>query len=163
MRTLFIGLLTSLICIGAGRVEAPYEPLIVIAPQPMVVLETAERELVADVNRVREDQGLPSVVVDEALSRAALLHARDMANRRFFGHFSPNGGSLPDRLQAVGFHWRFAAENIAFDEDAEHANAALLQSAPHRANILDPRIRKIGVAALGVGVGAELFVEDFAV
>jgi uncharacterized protein YkwD len=92
-----------------------------------------------------------------------LLHARDMASRRFFGHSTPDGASLLDRLQAVGFHWRVAAENIAFDRDVEHANEALLDSAAHRANILDPRVRKIGVAALGVGVDATLYVEDFAV
>lgn len=162
MRSLFIGLLASFLLVGAAPAEPLYEPLVVLNPHPMTVLVNAERELVADVNRVRIDQGLPGVIVDEVLSRAALLHARDMASRRFFGHFAPDGTSLIDRLQAVGFHWRVAAENIAFDKDAEHANAALLQSPPHRANILDPRVRKIGVAALGVGLDAALFVEDFA-
>lgn len=157
-----IGLLASMFLVGTPHAEPLYEPLVVVNPLPLVVLDNEERELVADVNRVRTDQGLPGVVVDEVLSRAALLHAQDMASRRFFGHYAPDGTSLIDRLRAVGFHWRVAAENIALDKDAEHANAALLGSPPHRANILDPRVRWIGVAALGVGVDAALFVEDFA-
>jgi uncharacterized protein YkwD len=164
MKALATGLLASLLLIGSTQAEPLYEPLVVITPLPLVVvLVKDERELVADVNRVRLGEGLPGVIVDKILARAALLHARDMANRRFFGHFTPDGVSLPDRLEALGFRWAVAAENIALDSDAEHANAALLQSADHRANILDPRIRKIGVAALGVGVGVALFVEDFAV
>lgn len=163
MRSLIVGLLASLVLAGAAQAEPLYEPLVVLNPHPLIVLENDERELVADVNRVRIDQGLPGVIVDEVLSRAALLHARDMASRKFFGHFAPDGTSLIDRLQAVGFHWSVAAENIAFDKDVEHANAALLGSPPHRANILDPRVRKIGVAALGIGLDAALFVEDFAV
>jgi uncharacterized protein YkwD len=148
--------------VGAARAEAPFEPLVVVQPEPIVVRQGEARQLVADVNRVRDRHGLPEVAVDDLLSRAALLHARDMARRRFFGHETPDGSSLPDRLDALGIHWQFAAENIALDEDESHANAALLESAPHRANILDPRVRKIGVAALGVGVGAALYVEDFA-
>jgi uncharacterized protein YkwD len=147
---------------GVAHVESPFEPLVVVQPEPLVVRNGEARQLVADVNRIRDRHGLPEVAVDDLLSRAALLHARDMAQRRFFGHETPDGSSLPDRLAALGFHWHFAAENIALDEDEPHANAALLDSAPHRANILDPRVRKIGVAALGVGVGAALYVEDFA-
>jgi uncharacterized protein YkwD len=162
MKTLAMGLLAIVTLLAAAPTESPYEPLVVVRPKPAVVRLAEERALVADVNHVRASQGLPSVTVDDLLSRAALLHARDMARRRYFGHDTPDGASLPDRLDAIGFRWSVAAENIALDEDERHANAALLESAPHRANILDPRIRKIGVAALGVGVGAALYVEDFA-
>jgi uncharacterized protein YkwD len=147
---------------GGATAESLYDQLVVVQPQPIVERNAEARALVADVNTIRSRQGLPAVTVDGLLSRAALLHARDMARRRFFGHFTPDGASLPDRLAAVGFRWQVAAENIALDEDEKHANAALLDSPSHRANILDPRVRKIGVAALGVGVGAALYVEDFA-
>jgi uncharacterized protein YkwD len=163
MKALAVGLLVSFGLVAASPAESPYEPLVVVQPEPPAVSAGEERELIADVNRLRSRQGLPDVAVDERLTRAALFHARDMAHRKFFGHQSPDGASLPDRLKAVGFHWSVAAENIALDEDEQHANAALMQSAPHRANILDPRVRKIGVAAIRVGVGAAIYVEDFAV
>jgi uncharacterized protein YkwD len=164
MKSLALSLLAALTLIGAAQAQAEslYEPLVVVQPQPVVVRLAEEQQLVADINQTRAQQGLPPVTVDGLLTKAALLHAQDMARRRFFGHFTPDGASLPDRLDAVGFHWSVAAENIALDEDESHANAALLQSPDHRANILDPRVQKIGVAALGVGVGAALYVEDFA-
>jgi uncharacterized protein YkwD len=162
MKSIALSLLASLTFIAAAPAESPYEPLVVVQPAPIVVRLAEERQLVADVNGIRARQGLPGVAVDGLLSKAAFLHAQDMARRRYFGHFTPDGASLPDRLDAVGFHWSVAAENIALDEDESHANAALLESPDHRANILDPRVRKIGVAALGVGIGAALYVEDFA-
>ncbi len=161
MKSLVLGA-AILALAAAAPAESPYERLVVLRPAEPVVRAAEAHALVIDVNLVRSRAGLPNVAVDDLLSRAALLHARDMARRRFFGHFSPDGSSLPDRLQAVGFRWSVAAENIALDEDERHANVALLESAPHRANMLDPRVRKIGVAALSVGVGAALYVEDFA-
>lgn len=162
MKSLALGLLAMFSLTAAGPAESPYEPLVVVDPRPPVVRRAEALALAADVNRLRAQAGLPGVSIDDVLSRAALAHARDMAQRRFFGHETPDGTSLPDRLHAVGFQWRVAAENIALDEDERHASAALAHSAPHRANILNPRVRKIGVAALGVGVGAALYVEDFA-
>jgi uncharacterized protein YkwD len=163
MREIFLGLLASMTLIGASPVEpAAYEALVVPAPSAVVVRADEEHALILDVNLIRTREGLPRVEVDEQLAKAARMHADDMAQRKYFGHNSPDGNSLPDRLAAVGFRWSVAAENIAFDEDEAHANSALLHSADHRANILDPRVRKIGVAVLGVGAGASLYVEDFA-
>jgi uncharacterized protein YkwD len=165
VKAFITGAFACLFLLGAApaQTEADSEPLIILKPVPPIVRLVEENELVADVNRYRITQGVATVSVDELLTRAALLHARDMVHRKFFGHTSPDGQSLPDRLNLVGFHWTVASENIAFDEDVRHANAALLESAPHRANISDPRVQKIGVAALGVGVDAVLYVEVFAV
>lgn len=163
MKTHGLAFLAAVGLLAAVPAQPAYEALVVVRPQPLVVRGAEARQLVADVNRVRSGQGLPQVSVDPLLSNAALLHARDMARRRFFGHTAPDGTSLPDRLRRIGFRWTVLAENIALDADERHANAALLESAEHRANILDPRVRKIGAAALEVGVGATLYVEDFAI
>ena len=162
MKVLIFGGLAALFLLAATPNESPYEPLVIVRPATAVEHTGEAQELVTNVNALRANQGLSPVIVDAELSRAALLHAKDMASRRFFGHFSPDGRSLPDRLAQIGYRWTVAAENIALDADARHANAALALSASHRANILDPRVSKIGVAALSVGVGAALFVEDFA-
>ncbi len=162
MKVLIFGGLAALFLLAATPNESPYEPLVIVRPAAAVERAVEAQELVANVNALRVKQGLTPVTVDSQLSRAALLYAKDMAARRFFGHYSPDGRSLPDRLAEIGYRWTVAAENIALDADARHANAALAQSAPHRANILDPRVSKIGVAALGVGEGAALYVEDFA-
>lgn len=162
MRFAWLASFATLAFVAAAPAEAPYEPLVIARPAAVIVRQDEARKLVADVNQVRAAHGLSSVSVDDLLERAALAHAQDMVARKFFGHFAPDGSSLPDRLAKIGFHWRVAAENIALDADEPHANAALLESPPHRANILDARVQKIGVAAIGVGVGAAIYVEDFA-
>ena len=161
MKLVALGFL-ALGLLGAGVREADYEPLVIVTPKPQTVRQSEGVDLVNDINRIRADRGLTAMTVDERLTRVALSHARDMASRKYFGHDAPDGTSLPDRLAAVGFNWSVAAENIALAPDEVQANAELLESPEHRANILDPRVRKIGVAALGVGVDAALYVEDFA-
>ena len=157
-----LAIIAAFACAGSAPAQTLYDPLVIVTPAPPAIRAAEARELVADVNNVRAEQGLTPVAVDAVLAQAALAYANDMARRRFFGHVTPDGSALPDRLAKAGFHWTVAAENIALDEDVRHADAALRGSPTHRANILDPRVRKIGVAALSVGVGATLYVEEFA-
>ena len=82
MKSLAMGLLASLALIGAARAESPYERLVIVKPEPLVVRAREADRLVADVNRIRDRQGLPEVAVDDLLSRAALLHARDRSRMR---------------------------------------------------------------------------------
>ncbi|MFN2459436.1 MAG: CAP domain-containing protein [Candidatus Velthaea sp.] len=165
MRVLALSALAMLALVGAGttngHAHAPIALDIVRPVSPSVRVNEAAA-LVADINVVRLSAGLGSLAVDDRLSRAALHHARDMASRNYFGHESPDGRSLIDRLGDVGFTWHVAAENIALNSDETHAHQALLDSPGHRANMLDPRVRLVGVAALNVGQGSTLYVEDFA-
>jgi len=41
--------------------------------------------------------------------------------------------------------WSAISENIAYDSSARRAHRALMDSAPHRANILDSTKRAVGV------------------
>lgn len=137
------------------------EPLDIVRPTAHIVRVDQARALVERVNAERVARGLGALMVDVRLEHAALEHAQDMAEHAYFGHDSPQGSTLTARIEAAGYAWLVAAENIALDADAPHAHVALLNSPDHRANILDPRLRQIGVAALTVGVGATLYVEDF--
>jgi len=160
----FLGLIAlgSLVFIAAAPpVESPYEPLVIAHPQPIVIAADEALGLVTDVNLVRMKHAIAPVTVDRELSNAAVAYARDMAIRKFFGHFSPDGRSLPDRLATIEYQWTVAEENIALSANERDANEALLKSPDHRANILDPRVQKIGTAAVHVGVGATIYVEEF--
>jgi uncharacterized protein YkwD len=158
MRTAILALLAILTFTGATA----YYPLNIRQPHAPIVLEEEQRALMADVNAARAEHGLAPLSADGRLARAALGHARDMAAHNYFAHDGGGDGTLADRLRAVHFDWTIEAENIALNSDETHANIALLQSPGHRANILDPQVRYIGVAALSIGAGSTLYVEDFA-
>ncbi len=156
-------MVVAVLClVGSASGETEYDPLVVVNPVPAVVRTADEAALISDVNIVRIRHGIPTLRTDSRLTEVALSHAENMAARRFFGHTGPDGVDLPARLARAGLQWTVAAENIALDSDEAHANNALVNSSEHLANILDPRVRKIGVAALGVGHQATLYVEDFA-
>ncbi|MDB5092855.1 MAG: hypothetical protein JWO85_956 [Candidatus Eremiobacteraeota bacterium] len=125
------------------------------------VVAAEKRALFADVNATRVRHGLAPLVADEGLDDLALAVARHMAEQRYFGHTDPSGVTFGDRLRAAGYQYRYAAENLAFDRDEAHANAAFLQSPGHYQNIVDRHPHKLGIAVLAAGYGEIFYVEEF--
>lgn len=73
------------------------------------------------------------------LSRAARLHAVDMATHDFFEHTGSNGSTLADRVNAQKYLWSRLGENIAAGQDSpEEVMADWLASPGHCANIMGP-------------------------
>lgn len=140
--------------------EAPIVIPLVNPHYPAAVAGDAG-SLTADVNAERTKRGVPALVRDETLDRFAYAKAVEMAARGYFGHTDTNGITFQDRLHA--WHWptAYAAENIAFDWDENHAHAAFMNSPPHAQNVLDPNEKKIGVAVVTVGDRETFYVEDF--
>ncbi|MBI4616874.1 MAG: CAP domain-containing protein [Planctomycetes bacterium] len=112
-----------------------------------------ERELLALVQEDRGRAGLLELVPDARLSAAARAHSRDMMAEGFFGHESPSAGDLAERLLAAGYVFREARENVALDADIRRAEAALLASPGHRANLLAAGVTHVGIG-IAVGPGA---------
>jgi uncharacterized protein YkwD len=159
LKTRALTLFVMLACIGSGPASGT---LHINQPHAPVVRTAEQIALVDDLNATRVAAGLVALTVDERLMRAAMAHARDMAANHYFAHEGIDGSTLTDRLRIVGFDWTVAAENIALNSDERHAHDALLHSPEHRENILDPRVRYVGVAALSIGASSTLYVEDFA-
>lgn len=146
---------------AAAAEERPVE-IAFFHPHRPEVAQDEERALFADVNTTRMQQGLRPLVRDTRLSRFALAVANRMAQLHYFGHTDPHGVTFTDRLRSAGYRFRFAAENMAFDQDEAHAHAAFLSSPPHYANIVDPHPRRLGVAVVAAGEGEIFYVEEFA-
>ncbi|BDE07834.1 hypothetical protein WPS_31100 [Vulcanimicrobium alpinum] len=147
--------------LGASASEDGPVLIAFVHPRPPQIQTGAARALFADVNAARALRGLPALLPDPQLDEIALTVAREMAARHYFGHTDPNGMTFADRLQSAGFRFRFAAENLAFDRDEPHANAALLRSPGHYANIMDAHPHRLGVAAIAAGEGEIFYVEEF--
>jgi uncharacterized protein YkwD len=120
-----------------------------------------ERQLFALVNRERDRAGLRRLEWNDGLAQAARTHAKLLARHTALSHQFPGEPSLVERLGAAGLRFDASAENVALGPGIEGNHDALMQSAGHRDNILDPQYNAIGIGI--VASGAYLYVaENFA-
>ena len=129
------------------------------------MVETAsELAIVAAVNVARVQNGLAPLTLDPKLVEAATIHAHDMAALDIMAHDLP-GAALPgltDRLSYVGYNYRSAGENIAFNyPDVNSVMTGWMNSPEHRANILDASYTEIGVGIAYDASGRPYYCQDF--
>ena len=132
---------------------------------------TVEAAVACLVNGERSERGLVAVERAGALEAAARRHAADMVARRYFAHVSPTGGTVDKRARRAGYLtapcWVVGEDLGWAPPDAATAQAvvdAWMDSPSHRAVILDPSFRDIGIglvdrAPVGNGPGATFVLE----
>ena len=110
-------------------------------------LDRAERKVVRLVNRIRARHGLRRLRAGRGLSRAASAHTGDMLGANYFGHPSSNGTPMGSRVRAYT-RARWIGECVAAVTGGRTARRAVrmwMASPPHRAVLLSPRARRVGV------------------
>jgi uncharacterized protein YkwD len=110
-----------------------------------VTAEAAEREALALVNHDRAAAGLAAVTWDDRLAAIARAHSKDMADHDFVGHVSPRTGTALDRVHKAGLTPELILENVGRAYSAQEAESGFMASPGHRANVVDPRAKRIGV------------------
>ena len=120
------------------------------ATAPLADRARIEAEMLARVNAVRRDAGLPSFVSSPLLDRISQQHAEDMLMRSYSGHRTPEGLGPSDRARADGYRAGIGENIVEQRFSVEEALEAWLGSPGHRRNILDPGCREMG---LGLAVG----------
>jgi uncharacterized protein YkwD len=109
-----------------------------------LAMSARETALVTAINAVRTLHVLPRLRLDSRLLRAARAHSRDMLSDQYFGH-----GNFAARMSAFHIRGTLFAENLVWGSGIMSANDSVAQwlaSPPHRANLLDPKLRRVGVA-----------------
>jgi len=110
-------------------------------------LDRGERKVIRIVNRIRARHGLRRMRASRSLGRAAAAHSSDMLRRDFLGHASSDGTSMSSRVRRyTGARW--LGESIAALSGRGTARRAVrmwMRSPPHRAVLLAPEGRRIGV------------------
>lgn len=106
------------------------------------------------LNQERNSRGLSDLGRDRRLQRASQNHSEYMRNRGCFAHVCQGEQSIESRLRSVSYltsrlsRWSYG-ENIAWGEDQfatpRSMVRAWMNSAGHRANILNPTFRDVGV------------------
>jgi uncharacterized protein YkwD len=121
----------------------------------MTTATQLQAALVTQINNFRAARGLSRLRVSPALTTAANGHSAQMARLGYFSHNSANGTSFSQRIAQVyparGFRSWSVGENLVWggpDIGAARAFRLWLSSAPHRANLLSPRWREIGLGAV---------------
>jgi uncharacterized protein YkwD len=108
------------------------------------------------LNRERGRRGLRALRWSVALGRAAQRHSRSMTERHYFGHVSPDGTTLADRVRATSYldgarSWRLG-ETLAWGGGGRGtprgAVSALMGSPAHADIILTASFRDVGVGAV---------------
>lgn len=114
------------------------------------------------INGTRAGHHRARLRVNWRLQRTAQRYADKMVALGFFSHVDPSGGRLAGRVKASGYtqgasYWG-AGENIGWGTStlggAARMNSAFMASPGHRANLLRPMFRDVGVGvATGTPVG----------
>jgi uncharacterized protein YkwD len=141
-----------------------------LAPAPAVAFSTAngvrlnvvEARLTSLINYARTSRGLRALVVAPGTTDLAREWALTQAARNVLGH-NPN---LVNGIQTHGSaSWHAAAENVGRGWDADSLFQAYMNSPGHRANILDPTMRYLGMGWVerpdGSGYNTQVFVDQY--
>ncbi len=125
-----------------------------LGSKPTKVETTSEEASLAQkvfqlVNVERNNAGLTQLLADQALDDVAWLHSKDMVERGYFEHVSPDGLDHADRAKEAGVAYSEIAENIAQGHTAaESVVEGWMNSDVHRANILNEAYTHLGVGVV---------------
>jgi uncharacterized protein YkwD len=98
------------------------------------------------ISLYRQNNGLGSVVVDPELMKIAEAQSQAMASRNKLDHDVK--APLPKRLNAAGYPATLAVENVSAGyHTLAEAFSGWRDSPPHRANMLQNGVTKLGIAA----------------
>lgn len=123
-------------------------------------LDFSRQELLNYINIERAQHGLGSVSLRNDLNQLSQAYAIDMNTNNFFSHIDLNGGTPDSRRIDMGINTD-VGENLAHAPSVYFAHKALMRSAIHRQNILNPDWDNLGIGIALDGFGSLIVVEEF--
>jgi uncharacterized protein YkwD len=129
--------------------------------QTLTTDSESETEMFNVTNEERRKHGIGSLSWDDDLSKVGREYGIDMWQRKFFGHYSPEGENVGDRLRNMDIDFTYAGENLALAPGVTIAHVGLMNSEGHRENILDKNYKKLGIGCVDNGVYGKIFVQVF--
>jgi uncharacterized protein YkwD len=118
-------------------------------------LAALQAGVLTQLNLIRQLHDLAPLKLSSDLSASATQHTREMGDDGYFQHPSFDGTSFWQRIQTYysssGYGYWSVGENLLWSSPnvgALDAARLWMNSPEHRANILDPRWREIGISAM---------------
>ena len=134
---------------------ATVQPAAAPAQQPADNADDYDAAVITATNAIRRSHGLDPLRTSQGLTAAADQHSHSMAKAGYFAHESADGSAFWKRIQTFygSSRWQVwsVGENLLWsspDVDAGGALKLWLASPEHRANLLSPKWREIGVSAV---------------
>ncbi len=119
------------------------------------VLDSFEAGVFQKLNQTRSEHGLAPLKLSTRLTSASSVHSAEMASDGYFDHSSHDGTPFWKRVDrwygSSGYRSWAVGENILWSSPSltpARAVALWMASPEHRANILNPKWRELGVAAV---------------
>jgi uncharacterized protein YkwD len=143
---------------------------------PPAANSTVVNQLLAQINELRAQNGVPALTLSSGLIRSAHKHNLKMMGSCGMQHQCPGEASLGDRISAEGVHWTACGENIGWSGPHPNTNAALVAAAEglttsmynekppndgHRRNLLSASFRHIGIDVVRDSSGKVWLTQDF--
>ncbi|MCY1136598.1 CAP domain-containing protein [Actinoplanes sp. Pm04-4] len=120
-------------------------------------------EVIRLVNAERSKAGCGALTGDARLHRSAKKHSDRQAAQETMSHQLPGEASMGDRVSAEGYRWGGVAENVAAGYQTPAAvMEGWMNSAGHKANILNCGYKNIGVGVTKSGKGTRYWTQNFA-
>jgi uncharacterized protein YkwD len=86
---------------------------------------------------------------NDRLTAAAVGHSQDMATNNYFAHVGRDGRTFTQRIDAAGYAWRTAGENLAAGQRSVNSVVDGWMASPgHCVNLMNPAFTEIGVACV---------------
>ncbi|HVZ66942.1 MAG TPA: CAP domain-containing protein [Patescibacteria group bacterium] len=133
-----------------------------VTQQPQSDTNQAELDILRLTNAQRAQNGLGALTLDPTISNVARAHSQDMVTRNFFEHINPDGLDPFQRMKIGGVTFTAAAENIGAGPTADIIVNAWMNSAGHRANILNGAYNRIGIGVVSDPHYGLMATQDFA-
>jgi len=99
------------------------------------------------VNHERAKVGAQKLCFNNKLMKAAENHNNDMYNNNRLTHTGSDGSQPWDCVKRVGYAWSEVSDNVAQgDRSVDQVMKSWMNSSGHRRNILDGKVKYLGVA-----------------
>jgi uncharacterized protein YkwD len=148
----------SKLTVQPGSRDSVKLPFTVKDPKPRPDLEASMLVLLNDERRAH---GLRPLQADPEAAEVARAHSRDMFQRSYFSHVTPQGEDPFERMRRSKLRFLAAGENLALARTLPAAHEGLMNSPGHRANILRPAFGRVGIGVVDGGRYGLMVTQNF--
>lgn len=103
------------------------------------VYKSADKAMAKKVNKARSNNGLVKLTLDPEMSKVARSHSKTMAKKASLYHTKNLGQKVTN--------WKSLGENVGYGSTVKQLHQLFMGSSGHRANILKPSYRYVGVGS----------------